>query len=109
MGTLKYIDDELLNYNQNLTDTNLILQEFNNIKPNLQFTMYKEQTNKINFIDILIQRTESNLSYNISKCMDFPCTTYRLKYFRSKNENRNYTGKRRKQNIPYTFTNEIHN
>jgi translation initiation factor 2 subunit 2 len=27
MGTFKYIDDELLNYNQNLTDTNFILQE----------------------------------------------------------------------------------
>jgi hypothetical protein len=39
MGTFKYIDDELLNYNQNSTDTNLTLQEFNNIKPNLQFSM----------------------------------------------------------------------
>jgi hypothetical protein len=39
MGTFKYVDDKLLNYNKQLTDTNLILQEFNNIQPNLLFSM----------------------------------------------------------------------
>lgn len=39
IGTLKYACHKLMNYNKKLTDTNLTLQEFNNIHPNLQFTM----------------------------------------------------------------------
>ena len=31
------------------------------------------------------------------------------KYFRSKHVNKNDMGRRRKQNIPYPYTNEIHN
>jgi hypothetical protein len=30
-------------------------------------------------LNITIQRKESSLSYNICKCMDCPCTAYRLK------------------------------
>jgi hypothetical protein len=42
IGTLKYVNDKI-NYTTKLTDTNLTLQEFNKIQPNLQLTMEKEQ------------------------------------------------------------------
>jgi hypothetical protein len=42
-----------------------MLQEFNNIQTNLQFTIETEQNNRINFLDITMQRTDKNMSYNI--------------------------------------------
>jgi hypothetical protein len=57
IGTFKYADDKLMNYNETLTDTNLTLQKFNNIQPTLQFTMKKEQNYKINLLNIRIRRT----------------------------------------------------
>jgi hypothetical protein len=60
IGYLRYIDDILLIYYEELNDINLTLKEFNNIQPNLQFTMEKEE-NKVNFLDITIKK-ENNLS-----------------------------------------------
>jgi hypothetical protein len=37
LGYFRYADDMLLICNKKLADINLMLQEFNNIKPNLQF------------------------------------------------------------------------
>jgi hypothetical protein len=48
IGYLRYVDDILIYYEE-LTDINLKLKEFNNIQLNLQFTMKKEENNKINF------------------------------------------------------------
>jgi predicted transcriptional regulator len=62
-GYVIYVDDVLLIHDEELTHVNLTLQEFNNIHPKLQFTIEKEQNNKINFLDVTIQRTE-NLSYS---------------------------------------------
>jgi hypothetical protein len=44
-----------------------MLQEFSIIQPNLQFTIEKEQHNKMNFLDITLQRTDKNLSYSIHR------------------------------------------
>jgi hypothetical protein len=63
-GYFRYADDVLLIYNEELTHVNLTLQEFNNIHPELQFTKEEEQNNKINFLDVTIQRTENNLLYS---------------------------------------------
>jgi hypothetical protein len=41
--------DILLIYKKKLTDINLMLQEFKNIEPHLQFTIEKEHNNKIHF------------------------------------------------------------
>jgi hypothetical protein len=46
MSYFKYVDDIPLIYNEELTDINLMLQEFNNIQPNLQFTIEKDETIK---------------------------------------------------------------
>jgi hypothetical protein len=53
------VDDILLMYNDKHTDINLTLQEFNNMQPNLRFTIEKKHHNKINFLDITMQRTDN--------------------------------------------------
>jgi hypothetical protein len=65
IGYFRYVDDILLIYNDQLTDIKLTLHEFNNIHSKLLFTMEHERDNKINFLDITIQRTENNLMYTI--------------------------------------------
>jgi hypothetical protein len=67
IGYFRYVDDILLIYSEEITNINLTLQEFNSIHPKLIFTVEKEQTNKINFLDITIQRTENKLTYGISR------------------------------------------
>jgi hypothetical protein len=63
IGYFIYADDMLLIYNEKLTDINLMLQEFNNIKPNLKF-MIEEKNNKNKF-PIHNNTEDNNLSYNI--------------------------------------------
>jgi hypothetical protein len=58
IGYFRYVDDKL-------TDINLTLHEFNNVHPKLLFAMEHEHDNKIDFLNITIQRTENNLTYNI--------------------------------------------
>jgi hypothetical protein len=62
LGYFRYVNDILLIYDSTHKDINLMLQEFNNIQPNLQFRIEKEQHNKIDFLDITIQRTDKNQS-----------------------------------------------
>jgi hypothetical protein len=65
IGYFRYTDDMQLIYNNKLIDTNLTLHEFGNIHPKLLFTMKHEQDNKINFLNITIQRTQNNLTHSI--------------------------------------------
>jgi hypothetical protein len=67
IGYFRYVDDILLVYNEEITNINLTLQEFNNIHPKLTFTIEKEENNKINFLDITIQRTENKLTFGIHR------------------------------------------
>jgi hypothetical protein len=67
IGYFRYVDDILLVYNEETTNINLTLQEFNNIHPKLIFTIEKEENNKTNFLDITIQRTENKLTYGIRR------------------------------------------
>jgi DNA-directed RNA polymerase subunit L len=43
-------------YDQNKTNIEQILNEFNNIQPSIKFTIEKEQHTKINYLDITIHR-----------------------------------------------------
>jgi hypothetical protein len=63
----RYVDNILLVYNEETTNINLTLQEFNNVHPKLIFTIEKEENSKINFLDITIQRTENKLTYGIHR------------------------------------------
>jgi hypothetical protein len=67
IGYFRYVDDILLVYNEETTNINLTLQEFNKIHPKLIYTIEKEENNKIHFLDIIIQRTENKLTYGIHR------------------------------------------
>lgn len=57
----RYVDDILLKYSAKHMAINLTLHEFNYIHPKLQFVMEQEQNNRINFLDVTIQRTGNNI------------------------------------------------
>ena len=61
----RYVDDILHIYNKHLIDNEDILSTFNSFCPSLQFTLELEKDNKLNFLDITIERTNTGFSYNI--------------------------------------------
>jgi hypothetical protein len=62
---LRYVDDVLTVYNHSITDKNLVLQRFNKIHPNLQYTTELEKENKINFLDLTILRGNNSFDFRI--------------------------------------------
>ena len=52
----RYIDDILLIYDSDHTDTQKILDDFNTVNPKLRFTAETE-SDKINYLDITIHKT----------------------------------------------------
>jgi hypothetical protein len=65
IGYYRYVDDILIIYHMNNTDVDITLTDFSNIHPKLQFTLEKEHSSCINFLDITIHRTDSAFEYNI--------------------------------------------
>jgi hypothetical protein len=63
-GYFRYIDDNLLAHKSTYTNINDILQEFNNVCSNLEFTLEAEKNNSINFLDITIKRCMTKLDCN---------------------------------------------
>jgi hypothetical protein len=61
----RYIDDILIIYNSHETDIENTLYEFNNIHPNIKFTIEKEVNNTINFLDLSISKADNNLQLGI--------------------------------------------
>jgi hypothetical protein len=57
----RYVDDILIIYDTSHTDIHNILQDFNGLHPNLQFTAETETDYKLNYLDITIHRTPSGL------------------------------------------------
>jgi hypothetical protein len=60
----RYVDDILLIYNQNKTNIEEMLAEFNKQQPTIKFTIEKETHKSINFLDLTI-RQEQKLEYTI--------------------------------------------
>jgi hypothetical protein len=56
----KYVNDLL--YDTTKTNITSTLHDSNNINKKLQFTMEHEENNKINYLDTIINRGESNLT-----------------------------------------------
>jgi hypothetical protein len=54
---LRYVDDILLIYFSDHTDTQKILDDFNTLHPKLSFTAEAESDNKINYLDVTSHRT----------------------------------------------------
>jgi hypothetical protein len=65
IGYFRYVDDILLIYNQNETNIDEMLAEFNKQQPTIKFTIEKETHKSINFLDLTIQRQEQKLEYAI--------------------------------------------
>ena len=58
-GYFRYVDDILIIYDKNTSNIHDITEDFNNITPELKFTLEKETNHQINYLDITIQRTQS--------------------------------------------------
>lgn len=61
----RYVDDILVIFDTLHTDINTILDDFNSIHHNIQFTDETEQDNKINYLDITIQRKRTHINISI--------------------------------------------
>ena len=70
-GYFRYVDDILIVYKETKINTHNVLDAFNNTVPNLKFTLEEEVNNKINFLDVTINKNDSNLSYDICRKPSF--------------------------------------
>ena len=61
----RYVDDILLIYNSNNDLNDNILNSFNSIHPNIQYSLEKEQNNKINFLDLKIEKCNNKIIFDI--------------------------------------------
>ena len=50
---LRYVDDTFINWPYQ-EDVQILLDHMNSIQPSIQFTMEKEQDNRLSFLDVLI-------------------------------------------------------
>jgi len=64
-GYFRYVDDILIIYDKNTSTIHDITEDFNNITPELKFTLEREMDHQINYLDITIQRKQSGFSTNI--------------------------------------------
>ena len=64
-GYYRFVDDILIVYNENHTDTEEVQKSFNDIISGLNFTLEREEDKKLNFLDLTITRTENGLSFDI--------------------------------------------
>jgi len=70
-----YVDNILVIYDANNTDTQNILDDFNAVHPKLKFTAETETNNKINYLEITIQRTPTNWKTSVYRKPTFTDTT----------------------------------
>jgi hypothetical protein len=64
-GYFRYIDDIIIIYNSQTTQTENTLAEFNSLNPKLKFTLVKEINNSINYLDLTITNLNGNTEFNI--------------------------------------------
>ena len=61
---LRYVDDTFILLLQQ-EDVQILLDHVNSIRPSIQFTMEKEQDNKLPFLDVLVTRTEQGFRSSV--------------------------------------------
>jgi len=61
----QYVDDILLIYNRHLIDIEDVLSTFSSFCPSLKFTLELEKDNKLNFLDLTLEKTNTCFSYSI--------------------------------------------
>jgi len=69
-----YVDDVLLIYDTLQIDIPTILSDFNSFHPNLQFTKEREHNNKLNYLDITIHKTPTNMNIGVFRKPTFTDT-----------------------------------
>jgi DNA-directed RNA polymerase subunit H (RpoH/RPB5) len=69
-----YVDDILLIFDVNRTNIQAILEDFNTLYLDLHFTADIEQNNIINYLDISIHKTHSNIKISICRKPTFTDT-----------------------------------
>jgi hypothetical protein len=57
----RYVDDILIIFDPNHTTLEMILNDFNSLHPKLQFTAETEHDHILNYLDISIHRTPTNM------------------------------------------------
>jgi hypothetical protein len=67
VGYFRCVDDILILYNENQTNIGKVLNQFNEATPGLSFTLELEQNNKLNFLDLTINRDPDGLQIEIYK------------------------------------------
>jgi hypothetical protein len=70
----RYVNDILIIYDSDHTNIQNILQDFNNLHPNLHFTAETEVDNNLNYLDITIHRTPYGLKNAIYRKPTFTDT-----------------------------------
>jgi hypothetical protein len=69
----RYVDDMLIVYDDDHTNIDNMLKEFNSTHPNIQYTIEKQTNNTLNYLDISIENTHCNFIFSINRK---PTTTY---------------------------------
>jgi hypothetical protein len=61
----RYVDEILIIYNEDYTDIDNTLKEFNSIHPNIQYTIEKQNNKILNYLDISIENIHNNFVFGI--------------------------------------------
>ena len=65
VGCFRYVNDILIVYNVSITNIHDVFNSFNNLTPNIKFTMEKETENSINLLDVTIRKEHDTLTFNV--------------------------------------------
>jgi hypothetical protein len=64
-GCFRYVDDILVVCREDKTTIRSLLNELNNLVVKMNFTLEEEENNKINFLDITINKDQADLRFEI--------------------------------------------
>ena len=63
---VRYVDDTFILW-PHQEDVQILLVHVNSIRPSIQFTIEKEQDNKLPFLDVLVTRTEQGFRSSVHR------------------------------------------
>jgi hypothetical protein len=61
----RYVDDILIIYNVNYTNIQDTSNDFNSVRPKIQYTIETQIDNKLNYLDVTIENTNNTFTFNI--------------------------------------------
>jgi len=67
LGYFRYVDNILIVYNDHSTDTDKLLELFNNALPTMTFSTEKEPEDSINVLDIMLKKIAGNFSFIVHR------------------------------------------